>query len=904
MSEILNRKYILLGLLFIVYFNLGAQISEGGFPPSFYYDQSLRSRKVTDVPVDFYVEDLRETDNWRAREGAPMPVAKLIAVDYSLDNSGEWTTLPAGERVWQLRLKAGDAVAVMLYYRHFYIPRGGKLFIYSPDRSQLLGAYTNMTNPEGGLFATEFIGGQELVLEYVAATESEDVPRIEISEIGYGYNASALKAFCAIHLRAGAASCEVNVNCTEGEAWQNEKRGICHTIQRIGSVSYICSASLLNNTAEDFKPLILTARHCAYDGARPASVNDMNQWLFYFHYEREGCENTTPAIPVKSMTGCSLVARTGTDGQSDGMLLLLNQAIPEDYGVYYNGWDRRDVVPNSGVGLHHPEGDYMKISTYGTPATITTFQSSEFTGGTNAHLNVTFMLTANGHGITEAGSSGSPLFNENKLVVGTLTGGNSSCQYTRGLNLYGRFYSHWDRYNTDSISQMSPLLDPLHTGATTLAGRYRSEIKPPPTRLQAVNQGQAIYLSWNAPDVPVEYYNIYRNNQKIDHTSDLYYTDNDPVDGLNTYSITAVYPEDEESAFVTTSITFIRYKAPTDLQALRTSSTRIKISWNAPVYEQTIHWGGLDMGAQIGFEDKRPFYYGQKWLSSDLSALHSNLVKAVQFIPVEGNSYQIYIKQGERVSRQDVDNSALGYGDLNRVNLVEPFVIDASQDLIVAIYISSVGSDYPAACDNGPAVNGKGDIYSENGTAWDNLYDENRPTDFNYNFIVGAVISSEKRDISPAQSSTTTRSSAPVLFPQVTRYRLYMFGSPYVTLDGTETTYIVSTSNNHYTYEVSAIYGDVESPRSNRVGITTVAVDNVNDSIEILPSAFSNNVHVKGYEYSTRVEVISAAGKICMRLNNAGPLIDTSALTPGVYFFRIYGDNNRILKTVKTVKVN
>ncbi|MDR2385017.1 MAG: T9SS type A sorting domain-containing protein [Tannerella sp.] len=935
-----KRKYLLLfGMMTVLYSNIFAQISEGGFPPSFYYDQSLRSRKLTEVPVDFYVEDLRETDNWRAREGVPMPVAKLIEVNYTPDNSGEWITLPNGERVWQLKLKAEGAVAIMLCYNDFYIPTDGKLFIYSPDKSQLLGAYTNKTNPCGGLFATEFIGGRELVLEYVASTESNENPRIIISGIGYGYNASALRAFCSIDLRATSGSCEVNVNCEESSAWQNEKRGVCHTIQKIGYVFYICSAVLLNNTAEDFKPLILTARHCAYDGSRLASVDDMKQWMFYFNYEREGCENNTPAMQKKTMTGCSLAAYTETEGQSDGMLLLLNQMIPEEYDVYYNGWDRRDVAPNSGVCLHHPEGDYMKISTYGQPATITTFESAEFKGGKDMHLNVTFMQTANGFGITEAGSSGSPLFNENKFVTGTLTGGNSSCIYTRGLNLYGRLYSHWGKYNADPYSQIGMWLDPLNTGVETFSGRYYNELRPAPTDLQAMNQGQGVYLLWKAPvgNTGVEKYNIYRNNQKINETTRLDYLDKDAIDGENTYSVCAVYSSGEESTssgeestFITATISFVKYKTPTNLQAVRTTQSKVKISWQAPIYEQTIYWGSLNKANKIGFGGNISFYFGQKWQSSELTTLNLNIIKSIQFVPVEGNTYQIYIMQGDRQYRREIDNSTLKYDDLNTIDLSDPFVIDASEDLIIAIYVSFAGTDTPAFCDYGPAINGKGNIFSPDGITWYNLYDENAPGE-DFNFIVAAVVSSGKGVISPLRSNghvekiTTPNSilkprsvqkvqlsatvgsqnsAPPTSFPQITGYKIYRMGSSYLTVDATEDSYIDITSSNHYIYEVSAFYGDMESPKSNQVGISTVAVENVDDSVDILPSAFSNSVHFKGHEYSSHVDVISANGKICIRLNNASQTINTSALTPGIYFFRIYGDNNKVLRVVKTVKVN
>ena len=85
----------------------------------------------------------------------------------------------------------------------------------------------------------------------------------------------------------------------------------------------------------------------------------------------------------------------------------------------------------------------MKISTFGDhPVKTTTWIDNTFTAGApDAHWNVIFDKTTNGHSITEGGSSGSPLFNENKQIVGTLTGGNSTCRLTNGNNYTASFLS-------------------------------------------------------------------------------------------------------------------------------------------------------------------------------------------------------------------------------------------------------------------------------------------------------------------------------------------------------------------------------------------------------------------------------------------------------------------------------
>ena len=553
-----NRQLIFRWLLcfvgiWTIQANAFAQISEGGIPPSFQFQTLLRIRAATvQIPVAFNVIELKKADEQKAAQGTPLlAVATLIEAGYNPTNAGSWATLPDGTRLWQLNLQAKDAIALMVYYSEFYIPKGGKLFIYNATKTQILGAYTSITNPSGGRFATEFVAGDELTLEYVAAPSGE-MPRIEIEAIGYGYNhLSILNG--SVSLRRPSAPCEVDINCEEGDAWQNQKKGVCSILQVINRKTYLCSGSLVNNTANDLKPYILTAQHCACDGNYEATADDMKQWTFYFNHDLEECGNIASVAPSRTIVGCQKIAATTTDNESDGLLVLASTAIPADYNVYYNGWDRRNTPAQSGVGIHHPQGDYKKISTYYTPAMHYTYEgiSSE----QNVYWNVKFDKTTNGHGVTEDGSSGSPLFNENKLIVGTLTGGNSSCNWLDSLNLYGKMSFHWDKYKSHDSTRMDVWLDPIHSGVEFLNGRFHQPQLPMPLNLKAVYQNQTVVLTWQAPTTvkPQKYY-VYNNNLKIGESTSLTFTHLSPQSGIQIYSVSAVYEEGNESDFVDVSI--------------------------------------------------------------------------------------------------------------------------------------------------------------------------------------------------------------------------------------------------------------------------------------------------------------------------------------------------------------
>jgi hypothetical protein len=81
--------------------------------------------------------------------------------------------------------------------------------------------------------------------------------------------------------------------------------------------------------------------------------------------------------------------------------------------------DNTGATPQSAVGIHHPSGDIKKISFENQPLISTTFGSCP----PNSHWGVTDWDL----GVTEGGSSGSPLYDQNHLIIGQLHGGASAC---------------------------------------------------------------------------------------------------------------------------------------------------------------------------------------------------------------------------------------------------------------------------------------------------------------------------------------------------------------------------------------------------------------------------------------------------------------------------------------------
>jgi PKD repeat protein len=373
-----------------------------------------------------------------------------------------------------LKVTAHGALALGVYFDAFRLLEGTQLFLYSEDKSQIIGAFTSENNHPEGLFATELIRGSSFILEYVEPFFTPAAAVMHISEVAFAYRGINTVSDYGSRDFGDAGPCEVNVNCSEGQGWQDQKKGVVRISVKHGSSLYWCTGSLVNNASGDYSPYLLTADHCGFLSGEYVSASDLNQWVFYFNYEAAGCSNPAGEPVPQTMAGASLIAHGGETGNtgSDFFLILLNQKVPGRYNPYFNGWDRENSISQNGVNIHHPQGDIKKISTYLTPSVSTEWNGN----GLQSHWGVTWNGTTNGHGVTEGGSSGSPLYNSDGLIIGTLTGGESTCTNLNGQDFYGKFSWHWESNGSVSASHLKEWLDPDGSGIQKLYGTYYGSI--------------------------------------------------------------------------------------------------------------------------------------------------------------------------------------------------------------------------------------------------------------------------------------------------------------------------------------------------------------------------------------------------------------------------------------------
>ena len=442
-------KSFALCLIAIFTISAHAQISTNELPPSFSSALfSVRSGDVINLPIPDVAEALHEDSLFADMKDIPYRIGLPITVNYTLENSGNWHVLGDSVRVWRLRLHVDKAKALSLNYDRFWLPEKAKFFVYSADKTFCIGGFTDLNNKGAkknpANFATGLVAGSDIILEYY---EPINAIRgiISIDKVIYAYKDILTYSGNTRTLGFGdALSCNVNVNCPEGDGWQKEKRAVAC----IYYDGYLCTGALINNTSgEDY---FLTANHCFsnYDAQGNSQINQM---IFYWNYESKDCSNGTNFNPPTS-SGAKLVAN---NEYSDFALLKLVESVRNipAYIPYYLGWTRSSSLPTKGTVIHHPRGDIKKIAidnnTLGKAVN-------------NTHWKATYDV-----GTTERGSSGAPLLNQNKLVVGQLHSGGIGCNISDN---YGRFDVSWD-YGSVATRRLKDWLDANNTGMMQLEAR-------------------------------------------------------------------------------------------------------------------------------------------------------------------------------------------------------------------------------------------------------------------------------------------------------------------------------------------------------------------------------------------------------------------------------------------------
>lgn len=317
---------------------------------------------------------------------------------------GAWSTLADGSLIWVLDLVSEEARGIRLHFAEMELPESAEVVAFAPaDPSELVGPF-NGRGPDGsGEFWAPTIFAEHVRIELTlprGARQLDDLP-FTLAEIQHMYR----DPLDPEEQAKAAGTCHNNVACHP--AWATSARAIGRYSYIKRGSSYVCSGQLINHERNDFTPLFLTANHCVSTATEAASVE------VYWFYQSSICNGDPPRLGAVPRSSSARLLVTGAD--NDFSLLHILGPLPA--GLTWLAWSSRPVPDGTSVVcIHHPAGDYKRIS-FG--------RKSAVSGSCQSSRAVRVQWTS---GPTEGGSSGSAvMLAETRQIIGQLSCGPSSC---------------------------------------------------------------------------------------------------------------------------------------------------------------------------------------------------------------------------------------------------------------------------------------------------------------------------------------------------------------------------------------------------------------------------------------------------------------------------------------------
>ncbi|SUB77126.1 Protease 1 precursor [Porphyromonas macacae] len=417
------------------------------------------------------------------------PFAVTRKVNLTGHNAGAIYRTPDGETYWRLRIHSSGAHSLGLRLENFFIPEGGKVFLYN-DKGQVRGAFTDEHNNPYKTLNTAPLEGDAITIEYNFPAQKtnasvRDIP-FTVTEIYHDYK--------------GIGVIYKNLRQTEsshfqGEPWYNTgwrqltcapnvaafpkvKNQARSVVLMIVNGNSVCTGALINNTKNDGTPYVLTASHClngSFSHPNDKAFRDASarSTVFFFGFQSPVPEMSIRATEELSLSGSEIIA---FNESSDLCLLRITGlpgassqkpgTIPAYYNAYFSGWNRSLTPQGTFMGIHHPMSNLKRYN-----QTDDKLRLGNFSAGTISWFGHHWLIDRWDLGTTAGGSSGSPLYDKDGLIIGALTGGSSTCN-SPSNDAYYAIATTWSP-SADAGSQdmiLGPWLDPVNSGTAQCPG--------------------------------------------------------------------------------------------------------------------------------------------------------------------------------------------------------------------------------------------------------------------------------------------------------------------------------------------------------------------------------------------------------------------------------------------------
>lgn len=306
----------------------------------------------------------------------------------------------------------------------------------------------------------------------------------------------------------------------------------------------------------------------------------------------------------------------------------------------------------------------------------------------------------------------------------------------------------------------------------------------------------------------------------------------------------------------------------------------VELRWTAPYAAESQTISQMQTSVASAYMSTAEVYYlGVKWEPMDLMGVFGYSIRSVSAMFYSmPNALQLNIYQGgELVYSEDVTDQCVE--SFSEFVLKEPLAIDYSKDLLVGFMIEAESEAPTMVVDGGPAVPGKGDLYSENGKDWVSNYIYNM-MDVNWAIMVNMEL------LRPQKAPNTLQG-----------YLLYRDGYAVQKAFLQETTYRdTAAGKGMHTYYVTAYYSDCGEAKSNTVAVTVGASNPTEaclSAISVYPNPATEKLYVQGR--CTQACLLSAQGQVMQTFTFSSGQntheIEVGYLPAGVYILRIQDEN-------------
>ena len=437
-----NKSKIIVCLAVLIFSNL--IFARQGEPPL-----GISHKKLLNSAVETYqlepVDVKSMLNKHKPSFKKPMKFAMANETKITTTTNGNWTNVNGG-KVWRLNFKSEGATDLNFGFKQFYLPKGAKLYFISDvnGKSFYDGPYTYKDNKNHQEFWSAPMPTGEVAIELYIPNENSNDLKLELSRVSTGFR-DVFKIYDGHGLTYKKGDCNIDVVCDIASPWSKEKDSVAaYTIRGIDT----CTGTMIMNHESNYESLFLTAAHCQIDSNNDQTI------VTIWNYESPECGQLGNGLTLDTLHGAALGP---FDEDVDFTLLRLNDNPPAEYGVYWSGWDATGLVPQGSVGIHHPNVDEKAISFNYDPL---------------GNCGITHWEVGNWEqGTTEPGSSGSGLWDiDSRLLVGTLTGGDASCDNPGGRDCYGKISEAWRR--SQGNFSFRTVLDPNNTGVEHMPGSY------------------------------------------------------------------------------------------------------------------------------------------------------------------------------------------------------------------------------------------------------------------------------------------------------------------------------------------------------------------------------------------------------------------------------------------------